>query len=164
MMRLASVLVRSIVLALIALPVAADDAKTRFGPGLKDFKNYTGPKLVGEQLRACVALDLEFREVERRHTQSEQNITVAERARDRATERVDSLHATLDTSDGDSVDAYNDAIHRESALVKEYNAQLPAFNALVEQYNALGDRFNASCAGRAYLIRDWIAIEGSSPN
>jgi hypothetical protein len=146
-------------LAVIAASASADPGK--FGPGLDDFRHYDGPKLTGQVLRRCVALDTESRALAGKVQQGDQDLEAAEHHFKRLGEELDHDLVALDHTDTDAVERYNQRVMRHEALVKDYNARLPAHTALVERHNAVIDRFNAACVGRAYLRSEWIEAQVS---
>jgi hypothetical protein len=126
------------------------------GPGLDSLKHFSGPSLTGQRLRRCVALDTESRDLAGRLKQATQNLDVAEGYFKRLGEDLDRDEVTLDHTDGDAVERYNERVIQHAALVEAYNAQLPVHTALVEQHNKVIDEFNHVCAGRAYIKQEWI--------
>jgi hypothetical protein len=144
---------------LAASGFAQSNEPNRPGPALETFKNHSGPTLTGAALRRCVALDSELRALAGQLKQETQNLEVAEHYFKRLGEDLDHDETTLDHTDGDAVDRYNDRVRQHERLVEDYNARLPANTALVMKHNELVDRFNGACTGRAYLVKEWIEAD-----
>ena len=139
------------------VPLAASGREPEpLGPALKSIKHFSGPTLTGAALRRCVALDAESRGLAGSLKQETQNLDVAEQIFKRLGEDLDHDEITLDHTDGDAIDRYNERVNRHAALVNDYNARLPAHTALVEKHNAVIDEFNRQCSGRAYVKQEWI--------
>lgn len=129
------------------------------GPGLGDLRHYKGATLKGAALRRCVAIDMEWRARSGELQQESQNLDAEKQQFERLDRDLDQQEATIDRSDAGAIQRFNERAAQQLAMVKAYNAKLPANAEHVQRHNDLVERFNADCAGRAYLIREWLEAE-----
>lgn len=131
------------------------------GPGLGDLRHYKGPTLKGAALRRCVAIDTEWRARSGELQQENQNLDAEKSQFERLDRDLDEQERTIDRSDADAIQRFNQRAAQQLAMVKAYNAKLPAYAEHVDRHNELVERFNADCAGRAYLIREWLDADAA---
>lgn len=69
------------------------------------------------------------------------------------------LQKTLDTSDEDAVNAYNEKMDALNTRVEPLNREGVEFQAVIDAHEARTQEFNKRCAGMVYRINDMRAIE-----
>lgn len=139
--------------AAFAAPAADKPRESNFGKG-----KGSGAYLTREQLRSCLSQQarLASRDEEMLKEQTALASTKADFARS-GVELKDQL-ATLDRTNAEAVNAYNERSAARDKDIDAYEARVPGFNERVELNRAERETFGKACDNRRYFEEDEIAI------
>lgn len=101
-----------------------------------------------DELRVCVALEHETRDLQDEFERVKQRYEQAEHAHRMQDHLVVSLRGTLDTRDGRAVDDFNLKVREQNRLLDEFNALVEPYNAKLEALQTAAARMQAECRGK----------------
>ena len=139
--------------AAFAAPAADRPKEASFGKG-----KGSGAYLTREQLRSCLSQQarLAIRDEEMLKEQTALASTKADFARS-GVELKEQL-TTLDRTNPEAVNAYNERAAARDKSIDEYEARVPGFNERVETARSERETFGKGCDNRRYFEEDELAI------
>ena len=132
--------------------LAADRKEAAFGKG------GTGAYLTRDQLRGCLARQDKVRQQADEMTREQAALTELKAAIAKSGEQLKARLETLDRTNAEAVQAYNDEAGARDKQIDDYQARVDAYNAKVEASRAEKDAFGKGCDNRRYFEEDEIAI------